>query len=229
MAALLAVVTFVAFIALDYLIGFGAVTPSHERRRRVREPEPAWIPSSPSEPVWIAGYQLPEPLVYHPGHTWAKPVGDDTVVMGIDDFARRLIGSAERISVPSIGAWLRQGSKAFRVSIDGRSADFVSPVEGEVVEVNSALAERPAMATEEPYGRGWVLKVRSADLARNLKNLLSGSTARKWMEDSRERLDHQVMALSGSVLMDGGEPISGFARHLPEEDWKRLVEEFLLN
>ena len=48
------------------------------------------------------------------------------------------------------------------------------------------------------------------------------------MEDTRKRLDIQLMALSGSVLQDGGEPLADFARRLPAEEWKRLVAEFLL-
>ena len=61
-----------------------------------------------------------------------------------------------------------------------------------------------------------------------LRNLLSGRLARKWMEDSREGLDLRLMALSGSVLQDGGEPVSDLGHHLPAPDWQRLVHEFLL-
>ena len=85
-----------------------------------------------------------------------------------------------------------------------RSAAFLAPVEGEVVEVNKELRKNPALATEDPYGRGWVLKLRANDLATNLKNLLSGRMARRWMEESREALELRLMALSGSVLQDGG-------------------------
>ena len=102
------------------------------------------------------------------------------------------------------------------------------PVEGEVVAVNADLTRQPSLAADDPFGRGWVLKVRSSSLAANLRNLLSGSLARRWMEDSREALDLRLMALSGSVLQDGGEPVGDFAKHVPAEDWRRLVHEFLL-
>ena len=72
------------------------------------------------------------------------------------------------------------------------------------------------------------LRIRSGKLANNLRNLLSGSLARTWMEDTRRHLDLQLMALSGSVLQDGGEPVADFARHLSDEEWKRLVGEFFL-
>ena len=73
-----------------------------------------------------------------------------------------------------------------------------------------------------------MLKVKAPQLASNLRNLLSGRLARKWMEDSREALELRLMALSGSVLQDGGEPASDLSHHLPKADWERLVHEFLL-
>jgi glycine cleavage system H protein len=225
MTVLFVLMTFGFFLGLDALI-------RHRRAARVAvtatapvlEAEPAWIP----EPVWVAGYQMPEELAYHRGHTWARLLGPDTVAIGIDDFARQLIGSATRTSLPAVGSWLRQGAKAAALGLDGREVDVVSPLDGEVIEVNDAVARQPNLATSDPYGRGWLLKVRSSELARNLGNLLSGSLARRFMEDTRDRLQHQLMALQGTVLADGGEPVADFARHLPEEDWRHLVHEFLL-
>lgn len=219
MTILLVILTFAVFIAADALL------------KKHNEAEAAWKAPSPapsaSEPVFVAGYQLPDGLYYHRGHTWARPEGD-TVVIGLDDFARRLIGGVRSVRLPVVGDWLRQGDVAFGVGENGRAADLVAPVEGEVVAVNGDLARQPALAADDPFGRGWILKVRASSLGANLRNLLSGSLARRWMEDSREALDLRLMAFSGSVLQDGGEPVGDFARHLPAEDWRRLVHEFLL-
>jgi glycine cleavage system H lipoate-binding protein len=231
MSVLLAIATFALFIALDYLVSTRhaeqeTVTHTQPASRPIGAPAvaPAFVP----EPVWVAGYQLPDGFHYHRGHTWARALDDDTVVVGLDDFARQLIGPAERIEVPPVGSRLRQGGVGFSLGLNGRNAELVSPIEGEVIETNAALAHNPHLATEDPYGRGWIMKLRSSDLARNLRNLLSGSTARKWTEDSRERIELQLMALSGSVLTDGGRPVADFAAHLENEDWRRLVGEFLL-
>jgi glycine cleavage system H protein len=220
MTVLLVIATFAAFIFIDYLLS---------RRKAAQEAEARLVGADPSlEPVWVAGYRLPEELHYHRGHVWVRPLDRSTVLVGLDDFARRLIGSAGGLRLPTIGDWLHQGGWGFGIQVGGRAAEFVAPVEGEVVEVNPELRRDPALATDDPYGRGWVLKVRASDLAANLRNLLSGRLARRWMEDSRESLDMRLMALSGSVLQDGGEPVADFARHLPTKDWKRLVGEFLL-
>ena len=94
--------------------------------------------------------------------------------------------------------------------------------------MNANLAEEPSLVSEDPYGRGWLYQIRSTNLAANLRNLLSGSLSHKWMEDSKEQLELRLMALSGSVLQDGGELASDFAEHLDREEWKGLVETFFL-
>jgi glycine cleavage system H protein len=220
MTVLLVLVFFATFIAIDY---------ARERRQLAREAAARLAAEPPVEPAWVAGYLLPEDRQYHRGHTWARAVGRDTVVVGLDDFARRLVGSAERAELPARGDWLHQGGKGFTLGLDGRTAQFVAPVEGEVVEVNPEVRQRPSLATDDPYGRGWVFKVKAANLGDNLRNLLSGRLARRWMEDCHEALELRLMALSGSVLQDGGEPVAEFARHLSPEDWKRLTGEFFLS
>jgi glycine cleavage system H lipoate-binding protein len=212
----------VAFLALFILADYAL-----SRRQEATEAG-VLVPDSAPEPVWVAGYQVPDGLHYHRGHVWVRPAGHSSVLVGLDDFARRLTGTAREVKLPALGDWLIQGGPGFDVRVDGRDARLVSPVEGEVVAVNTELRANPALATSDPYGRGWVMKVRAPHLAANLRNLLSGRLARRWMEDAREALDLRLMALSGSVLQDGGEPVADFARHLPDEDWNRLVREFLL-
>jgi glycine cleavage system H protein len=218
MTILFVILTFAIFIAADALL----------TRRRLATAAKSTVPApSTPEPVWVAGYQMPAGLYYHRGHTWARPEGD-TVVVGLDDFARRLLGDLGAVRLPAVGDWLRQGEAAFAVGDGARRAELVAPVEGEVVAVNRGLSRRASPLADDPFGRGWVFKVKASRLAENLRNLLSGSLARRFMEDSREALDLRLMALSGSVLQDGGEPVGDFARHVPDEDWRRLVHEFLL-
>jgi glycine cleavage system H lipoate-binding protein len=220
MTVLIVLAFFAFFITLDYAL---------TRRRIARQTLAQATPAPDLEPAWVAGYQMPESLYYHRGHTWARPLDANTVLVGVDDFARRLIGTAATLVAPSRGDWLHQGDRAFALQVDGKVANLVSPVEGEVVAVNPDLASKNALVSDDPYGRGWVLQVKSPQLASNLRNLLSGRLARKWMEDSREALELRLMALAGSVLQDGGEPAANLGEHLPKADWERLVHEFLLS
>lgn len=70
--------------------------------------------------------------------------------------------------------------------------------------------------------------MQTGELGRNLRNLFTGSLAHRFFEDAKEKLQLELMALSGSVLADGGEPAEDFASHLAEDDWRRLTHEFLL-
>jgi glycine cleavage system H protein len=210
------------FMTLDYAFG-----RKHAAPIVAQEPEPLPLPQS-AEPVLVGGYHLPEDLRYHLGHLWVRPLSADTVAVGIDDYARRLVGNAKHVALPEAGSRLDAGRPAFRVAANGGEADLLAPLSGEVIEVNPRLAAQPTLLTDEPYGRGWLVKMKSHDLASGLRNLMSGSIARRWIEDARGRLDMQLVALSGSVLQDGGEPTADFAAHLPADDWKRLVHEFLL-
>jgi glycine cleavage system H protein len=220
MLALLTLATFVVFIALDYFL--------HYRKEKLAaaaaRPEP--VPLAPiltgAEPVWVAGYEMPQDLHYHPGHVWARAVNAEEVEVGMDDFARRLVGSPDKVTLPRVGDWMTQGAAAFDVKADGRTAHLMAPVSGEVVAVNQDVH------AEEPYRRGWFCRIRNVALADNLRNLLSGRLAASWMEDARKRLEVQLMALSGTVLQDGGEPAADFARHLEKADWKELAGDFLL-
>src|SRR5512138_2062038 len=223
MVVLLVLLTFVVFLTVDWALRRAHGTAA------AAVPEPALAPALVPSPVFVAGYQLPEDLHYHRGHTWARVVGPDTVMVGVDDFGRRLAGRADAVKLPAVGAVVEQGAKTFGLARGGLEASLVAPVGGEVVEVNRAVLRNPSLATDDPYGRGWLVKVRSSALATHLRNLLSGSLARRWTEIARGELELRLMALSGSVLQDGGEPTADFAEKLDPQEWKRLTAVFLLD
>jgi glycine cleavage system H protein len=224
MAILLAVLLFTLFIVLAYFVSRGKAAPTQE----------STTPAAPLtmepliEPVFVAGYELPEHCHYHRGHTWARLLGPDTVAVGMDDFARKLVGPVKSVTLPPPGAWIRQGASAFEVETEDRSADLLAPVEGTVIEVNSEVVRHPALCSEDPYGHGWLIKIQSAALAANVRNLMSGHLARHWIEDARAELERRMVVLSGSVLQDGGALHQDFAKHLEFDEWRRLVETFLL-
>ena len=225
MHILLTIMGFAFFIGLDYALS---------RRRASREQleiahavAPAAANPVP-EPVWVAGYQLPEDLHYHRGHTWARVIDKDTVAVGLDDFSKRVVGDVDRVRLPDVGSMQRQGRRGFEVGKKGRLAGLLAPVEGEVIELNQEVTEDPSTVSKDPYGRGWLYKVRVSNLAENLRNLLNGNLARRWTEDERDQLELRLMVLQGSVLQDGGEPASDFADTLELKDWSEMAESFLL-
>jgi len=226
MAILLAIATFLTIVFVSYLMERRAAARQAARESAADGAEPALRLEAGTEPVWVAGYRLPAPLHYHLGHTWANVLSSGMVAVGLDDFGQRLFGPALRLELPSPGDWLKQGVTAFTARANGRSAGLLAPVEGEVVEVNPEAARNPAVVGNDPYGRGWLFKVRCPGLAANLKNLIHGKLAQRWIEDQSEQLELELMAIKGSVLQDGGRPAADFADHLDPGEWQRLATLF---
>ena len=152
------------------------------------------------QPALVGGFAVPENLRYHPGHTWAFSESPSLVRVGMDDFASKLTGTVERITLPQRGQWIRQGQKLCTIHRDGSAVDMVSPIEGTVTDINQALIEDPKLALREPYGEGWLVTVNAPDAKTSFRNLLGGALARWWTEESASRLQRRMpMAFARSA------------------------------
>jgi hypothetical protein len=105
---------------------------------------------------------------------------------------------------------------------------MLSPVDGEVVAVNQEVLRSPEILRQDPYGKGWLLKVKSRRIGAATKNLLSGKLARAWMEDALDKLTPISPENVGPVLADGGLPLEGLARALGGDKWDELARAHLL-
>lgn len=179
-------------------------------------------------PQVVAGIRLPAPLYYHQGHAWVHWVSPDQAFVGLDDFGRRLLGKDARVEPPTIGTNLRQGKDFVAIHRNGDEVRLLAPITGEIVDVNPELKRNPGLVHEDSYARGWLYKIRSPELFKELPNLLRGSLAVRWMEDTFARFQHRMMLASGSVIQDGGGPVEDVAERLDHDQWCNLVEEFML-
>jgi glycine cleavage system H lipoate-binding protein len=177
----------------------------------------------------LSGFLAPSDVMFHPGHAWARVEGGDIVTVGMDDFAAKLLGSVDSISLPKVGSKVRQGSLGWLFKADSRVIHMLSPVEGEVVAINNAVADSPGAAFQDPYGDGWLFKVRSSNLIPNLKNMVPSGMIAQWFENIRENLAGRNLAPAEAALYaDGGEPIQGIARAVDPQKWDDLAREFFL-
>lgn len=224
MTVLLVLLTFVLFLTVDYF---------YSKRPAVRpamEVQPAMsLARTAPQPSIVSGFQVPENLRYHPGHTWALNESPKLVRIGFDDFAARLVGKVERIVLPQRGQWVRQGQKVWTVERNGSKVEMVSPVEGVVTEINEAAAKDPELARRDPYGDGWLLTVESPDAKLNFRNLLSGDLARWWMEEAATRLRKHMPMAAGAVAQDGGVAVYDLTTYLHDQDWAEITREFFLS
>jgi len=115
----------------------------------------------------MAEASYPEDLLYHPEHDWARiDAGDPAfATLGITWYAQDSLGEVVFFDPPAAGTALRKDAPYAEVESVKAVSDVVAPLSGEIVEVNEALRENPAMINEDPYGEGWLVKVRLSDPA----------------------------------------------------------------
>lgn len=222
MTVLLVVLTIAIFLAIDYW-------RTHKAVKTASDVATLHNGSGKPRPEFVGGFEFPSNRQYHPGHTWALRESPTMVRVGIDDFAARLIGKAESVVLPKRGQWIRQGQKVFTVVRKGEKAELVSPIEGEVTDVNVAVLKDATLPGSDPYGKGWFLTVTSPDAQTNFRNLLGNSLARQWMAETAARLCARMPALAGAVAQDGGLVMHDFSAEMPEQEWTDLTREFFLS
>ena len=91
------------------------------------------------------------------------------------------------------------------------------------------MARNPELARKDPYGEGWLVTVQAPDSKLNFRNLLSGTLARLWTEDSALRLRSRMPTLAGAVAQDGGVAVDDLTALMPHEDWAIVAKEFFLS
>ncbi len=191
---------------------------------KVREMAVSHAPR-PSLAEW---FSLPADRLFHRGHGWAQEGAAGLVTVGMTDFAAKLLGPSVAMTLPEPGARVSQGDRAWQLQADGRTVDMLSPIDGTVVEINPALSGSADALHEDPYGAGWLFRVRPNRLRANITNLLSGRVARQWMEQVSENLRLRLAPGLGEVAQDGGAPVPGMARSIDPEHWDQLARTFFL-
>ena len=144
MTVLLVLATFAIFLTIDYFYG-KAKQPVLQVAPAVRKQH--GVATAPATPSLVGGFAVRDNVRYHPGHTWALSESPNLVRVGIDDFASKLAGKIEGITLPQRGQWIRQGQKVWSVMRNGVKLDMVSPIEGSVSDINEAVVNDPSLAS----------------------------------------------------------------------------------
>ena len=173
-------------------------------------------------------FSLPEGLFYHQGHSWLVPQGAELVKVGMDDFAQKLVGRSNKISLPKVGSRIEQGEVGWKLDIDKKNVGMLSPVSGDVVAVNKDIVKNPDLINQDPYGKGWLMMVKPDNKRATVKNLLTGKVATAWMDKTADELREKMGGELGTVYQDGGLPVSGIAKALSPDAWDKIASEFLL-
>ncbi len=113
----------------------------------------------------MAQASYPDDLLYHAQHDWARidPADPDTATLGITWYAQDALGEVVFFEPPPVGAMLSKDAPYAEIESVKAVSDVVAPLSGEIIAVNEALADDPQPINEDPYGEGWLVKVRLGD------------------------------------------------------------------
>ncbi|HUA58334.1 MAG TPA: glycine cleavage system protein H [Verrucomicrobiae bacterium] len=221
MVVILVLAVFLFFIVLDYFLNRNKAIAT------ANVEAPATVPAHLGGDI-VDGFQVPQSVSYHFGHSWVVRERKNVVRMGADEFAAALLGKLEKIELPKPGQWIRQGQKVLSFIRDGEKTEMVSATEGEVLQVNDEVLNNPALMRQDPYGKGWLVSIHVPDEENTSRNLVPKGLVREWMRDAITRLYGMQPALAGAVAADGGRPADDLLAGVPDSDWRKVTSEFFL-
>ena len=221
MTVILVLLMFTTFILIDYL-------RTRHTAPHLADESVALLSRPALSGEFVEGFLVPAKVRYHAGHGWAQRDRSCLMRVGVDEFGAALLGKVDRIELPKPGRWVRQGQKVWSFSRNGEKTEMVSPVEGEIVEVNPEVVKDPGLLRKDPFGQGWLMTVQVPDEETVQHNFMPVHIVKAWIQDCAERLFAKQPQLAGPVMADGGRPIEDFVTALPVANWRELTQEFFL-
>lgn len=134
------------------------------------------------EVIEVKGYRVPRDLLYTPEDEWVRVEGD-TAVVGITDYAQKKLKNIVSIELPETGRRVSKREVIATIESVKAVADVYSPLTGSVIEVNEALRDQPELINQDPYGTGWIAKIRIED-PREIGSLLRPEDYAKKISES---------------------------------------------
>ncbi len=129
----------------------------------------------------IEGYDMPDELYYHGDHAWVKIEDDGTVRIGMDDFYQQTAGETTYIDLPFEGDEVEQGETCGKIQSAKWVGKFVAPISGEILETNEDLEDDCTLINTDPYGEGWIMKMKPENLDEELESLSHGEKVEEWL------------------------------------------------
>ena len=130
----------------------------------------------------MASESYPDDLQYHPEHDWARIDGDEAV-LGVTWYAQDALGELVHYEAPDVGATIAKDSSYGEVESVKAVSDLISPLSGEVLEVNAKVVDAPETVNEDPYGDGWLIRIRMSS-PDELEQLLDVAAYKKVLDEA---------------------------------------------
>ncbi len=179
------------------------------------------------EQIQYKGLRLVSGTDFHPNHSWARILLWH-VLVGADDLVQAVLGPVQTVDLPPIGKRVKEGDRLFALRRGNRCVEVRAPISGTVIATNERLAQHPAFVNEEPFHRGWAVRLRPEDVSAGRRRLLHGDEARTWFGREIDRLMTSLHADQevNNCLADGGTVAQDLYRQIDDDAWNRLTETF---
>jgi len=179
--------------------------------------------------------RIPQGLLYNKNHTWAHLQESGIAKVGLDDLLLHLTGEVKFSKLLQPGELINKGDLLTEIYQKGKLLKIFSPISGQIVHTNSILYESPEMLNDDPYGKGWIYKIKPSNWIAETNSYYLAEDATKWSTKELERFkDFLAVTMkkyspvtSNIILQDGGEIIDNSLSELPNEIWQDFQKEFL--
>lgn len=183
---------------------------------------------SEEEKLNVGEFAIPGGVFISEGHCWAAIAQDGAVRVGLDDFAKKLIGKIDDIEFPNLGMNITQGQPLFIIKQGKKSIQFNSPVSGQVAKVNHDLGDNIDKLNYSTYEKNWVCLIDADKLDTELSKLKIGKNAVSFYQDEIERYTKQIknLLVKDNEMKESFELYWGQLENLEEKDWYIITGEF---
>ena len=168
-------------------------------------------------------FAIPGGVFISDGHCWTTVKQGGGAEVGIDDFARKLIGKIDGIAYPKSGMQVTKGQILFSIKQKNRSVPFYAPVSGIVTKLNDTPGRSPELFEISPYGENWICTIDPENLDADLRALKIGNKAVSFFQDEIERFLHRAVAGKGT---GSNELRVGILEQCSDTEWNGIVKEF---
>jgi glycine cleavage system H protein len=139
----------------------------------------------------VLGYDMPDELYYHKDHAWARVEEDGSVTVGMNAMFSKNAGDIVSIDLPFEGDDVEQGETCGKLQSAKWIGKLISPVSGEITEVNEELESDSSLINKDPYGSGWIMKINPSNLDEELSSLMQGEALEEWLRGEIERAERE--------------------------------------
>ncbi|MGB5529730.1 MAG: response regulator [Ignavibacteriaceae bacterium] len=174
-------------------------------------------------------FQIPGGVFISNGHCWANVSEDGSVKVGLDDFAKKVIGKIDAVELPNLGMTVKKGQSLFTIEQGTRNISFKSPVSGKVKEANKFINEEIDSLNVTSYDQNWICEIDADELDSEIPSLKIGKSAVSFYQEDIERLQalkKKTKTSKDAELEPEGVIFAGEMEKLDDISWKRFSEAF---